>query len=313
MGNNISQPSRSRTELLEERLRKACAEHQRIQAIRGRSSKLIDENKKIIRAYIAAYESGKPFFARETIASLDQQLDAAREAGIPEGKDGIITLKDVVDREVSWPYITHPSVTNPNPHMNVPYPITVYWEKSEKPSGWRLSDLEEAFREHQESWNKSATCRSLIKILQESAAKLQMPIKKVVCFDLGGLDPRTLHGEFFDWMRRSATQHAAALTMAKTLSEAQGGVEAKCYTQDPAYTSVDEQLLAGLGFEVLGDPKGFLEVDESTLVFAVQPKMPVRQIVADLAKPAAMVWGKIEANRDGEISRDKIDEAVGRG
>lgn len=64
----------------------------------------------------------------------------------------------------------------------------------------------------------------------------------------------------------------------------------QCYAQAPVYTEADKQVLAHEGITVLDDPKGFLELDEQTAVFSVGPQVPVRQITADLTRPAMMVW-----------------------
>ncbi|KAL4786531.1 hypothetical protein BJX76DRAFT_346205 [Aspergillus varians] len=71
------------------------------------------------------------------------------------------------------------------------------------------------------------------------------------------------------------------------------GDEIKCYAQDPAYNDVDQALLRDIGIEPLDDPKGFLEIDEDTLVFSVSPNVPVKQVVADVQWPGAMIWNTV--------------------
>lgn len=66
-----------------------------------------------------------------------------------------------------------------------------------------------------------------------------------------------------------------------------------CFAQDPAYDAADRTVLAMEGISVLEDPYGFLAVDETTVVISVAPSVPVRQIVTDIARPAAMIWGRI--------------------
>ncbi|KAL4919049.1 hypothetical protein BDW62DRAFT_210001 [Aspergillus aurantiobrunneus] len=70
-----------------------------------------------------------------------------------------------------------------------------------------------------------------------------------------------------------------------------GGI--RCYAQDPAYNDVDKALLRSIGIEPLDDPKGFLEIDEYTLVFSVSPNVPVKQVVADVQWPGAMIWNTV--------------------
>ncbi|KAK3292441.1 uncharacterized protein B0H64DRAFT_228647 [Chaetomium fimeti] len=97
----------------------------------------------------------------------------------------------------------------------------------------------------------------------------------------------------------SMTQHILALTIRDFLAsgyatEAPGESrpEIKCYAQDPMYTPTDEQVLGEAGFTLVDDPRAFLEIDEASVVISVYPDIPVRQIVADIARPAVMIWNR---------------------
>ncbi|KAM3505159.1 hypothetical protein MY10362_003103 [Beauveria mimosiformis] len=293
--------------------------------------------KQLAQNYIAAYEAGKLFFPRDMVASLDRQIDALKLAGIESG--GRVTLKDVIGREGSWPLacpfslgecssnvysihwhlhqkMTHISVKFPKLMLDIDTPVSISYSESATPCGWPLADLEAAFRTHQASWLQSAACQSLTSILTTSAAALRTPIRKIVCFGLGRLDEweKTTREGLLESVRCSAFQHAAALTMAAALTTtatvAAIGEAVRCYAQDPAYAAEEKKLLAALGFTVLEDPKGFLEVDEATLVFSVIPNIPVRQVVADMGWPAAMVWNRIETDRQGEEGKDYTIEPI---
>ncbi|KAK3904685.1 hypothetical protein C8A05DRAFT_31504 [Staphylotrichum tortipilum] len=75
----------------------------------------------------------------------------------------------------------------------------------------------------------------------------------------------------------------------------------KCYAQDPVYEDVDHEVLGELGMTVLEHPRGFLEVDEAAVVFSLAPNVAVRQVVADIARPAVMVWERVcEIPREGD-------------
>ena len=94
---------------------------------------------------------------------------------------------------------------------------------------------------------------------------------------------------------RSSFQHALLLTLRDILGEkmANSNNEILCYAQDPAYTTTDEAILEEHGITVLDDPKAFLEVDGSTVVFSCAPNVPVKQIIADIARPAIVIWHRI--------------------
>lgn len=107
---------------------------------------------------------------------------------------------------------------------------------------------------------------------------------------------------FYDelpWVTRSAYQHALILTLRDILSERQDqGTEIACYAQDPFYTDIDKDVIEQSGITVLNDPQGFLEVDDSTVVLSFAADIPVRQIIADIAQPAMMIWDRIEFFED---------------
>ncbi|ATY62317.1 Sensitivity To Red Light Reduced-SRR1 [Cordyceps militaris] len=295
----------------------------------GHPSEDLAADRARVEKYIDAYEEGKLFFGRDTLASLDRQIDALRTAGAVgdyNGDGGVVTLKDVIGNEKSWsltppecntfcirytPHqiMTHMSTKYPEYLLEAETPLAIGYQHPVEPSGRPLCDLEAAFRAHQASWLASATCKSLTTTIAASVATLRAPINNIVCFGLGRLDEWKLTNtpeELAKSVQRAAWQHAAALTMAETLTRAQGGGgdEVRCYTQDPVYADVEKQLLAALGFEILEDPKGFLAVDDRTLVFSVTPNVPVRQIVADMVWPAAMVWDVIDKDRDDEWERE---------
>jgi hypothetical protein len=88
--------------------------------------------------------------------------------------------------------------------------------------------------------------------------------------------------------------------MAAALSQLTGhGIQ--CFVQDPAYGAADMEFLQGLGFTILSDPKGFLEIDENTLVFSISPNVPIKQIVSDVQWPAMMIWNTVEPKEEEKI------------
>ncbi len=94
----------------------------------------------------------------------------------------------------------------------------------------------------------------------------------------------------------SIARHLLALIVHDILvtSYGPGSYEIKCYAQDPIYTPVDEQVLGRAGFVVVDDPRAFLEVDEASVVIALAADIPARQIIADLARPAIILWDNVD-------------------
>lgn len=194
--------------------------------------------------------------------------------------------------------------------MTTSYTVFTEWMPVPK-SQLYYQTLEHAWVEANESWIRSSACQRLTTIL--SSAAISKSASQVICFGLGGLElgecerraldeatpgDRGLHSNNTA-IRACMIQHAAALTMATVLGR-RFRVDKKplaILTQDPAYTANDKALLTNKGFQVI-EGRGslaFTHVDDNTLVFSCHPDVPVKQIVADIARPAAMVWNKPDA------------------
>lgn len=190
-------------------------------------------------------------------------------------------------------YHSYQNILNPNPQrldnlLQPLSPITFSWTKSDYESRYSsLPDLNASFSKHTVEWEQSKTHKSFKQLLEN--LDITVKIDKIVCFGLGFLSNLNQRGE-----RQSHIQHASVLTMASTLAKRHPDQNSiRIYAQDPSYTDLDKTFLSSIGVTVLRDPKGFLEIDERTLVFSVAPEVCVRQIVADLNHPAAMVWNTV--------------------
>jgi hypothetical protein len=136
-------------------------------------------------------------------------------------------------------------------------------------------------------WDASAACRELVTTLQGVADAGRLPrVDKVVAFACN-------HPSSVERAERVAAEHALVLSIMDFFARRDPTTTVRCYSQDPVYEDVDREVLGELGMTVLDNPRGFLEVDESAAVFSQAPDIAVRQIVADIAKPALMIWDKV--------------------
>ena len=78
--------------------------------------------------------------------------------------------------------------------------------------------------------------------------------------------------------------------------------------QEPIYLDTCKEALRARGVEIAEPETGFLLVDERTLVITVSCNVPVRQIVADLARPAGMIWNRVEPEERRFSRGSVIDE-----
>jgi hypothetical protein len=141
--------------------------------------------------------------------------------------------------------------------------------------------LTEYFQEQIQAWKETDMCKRVVQILNQSA--VGHDINKIVAVALSGLSR--------DDRNRSAFQHALVLTMQEWLQTQQKTFS--CYAQDPGYNCVDKAVLSEHGIEVIDDPRAWLEVDERSILFSCAPNVPVKEIVADIARPAVVIWERV--------------------
>ncbi|KAL4805328.1 hypothetical protein BDV18DRAFT_18199 [Aspergillus unguis] len=262
------------------------------------------------------YNDGKGLFSRRMLASLDAQIDQGVDEVTIEDLDGVrqkYSLKIpewCMDFTTTSYRISYNSIQNltcihpsfPELSLREKSPISIcYTSSTEIYHKAPLPEVQAAFTKNAHQWEESQTCKDLTRHLTElvKQGRMSKSITKIVGFGLGSTS--SLEDGFHTV--RAHAQHAAMKTMARILAKRKekekghssraGSPEIKCYAQDPAYNDVDEGLLSSIGITTLDDPKGFLEIDESTLVFSVSPNVPVKQVVADVQWPAAMIWNTV--------------------
>ncbi|KAJ5489060.1 hypothetical protein N7539_003950 [Penicillium diatomitis] len=153
------------------------------------------------------------------------------------------------------------------------------------------------FLDRSRKWQKSEVAQQLVHILCAHAAGHE--ISKIIGLALGAISYDT------DDRSRSFVQHALLLTLQDWLMGRDKKDKPVCYAQDPAYRSVDRQILKEHGIEAIDDPRAWLEIDNESIVFSVAPNVPVKEIVADIARPAIVIWERVgynDADREGKMS-----------
>lgn len=132
-------------------------------------------------------------------------------------------------------------------------------------------------------------CWAQLRATLRAAAPRMPAVTKIVAFAMGTISLRDHPNRSYT---RSLQQHALVLAIRSILDEereeGRGGLA--CFAQDPEYSEVDKAVLREHGITVLEDPQGFLDVDEGSVVLSFSPNVPVKQIVADIARPAMIMW-----------------------
>ncbi|KAM7216612.1 hypothetical protein V8F06_008023, partial [Rhypophila decipiens] len=150
-------------------------------------------------------------------------------------------------------------------------------------------------------WESGPECAELRALI----SKTEFPrVRKIVGFGCGSLSEDSMFSN-----RPPMFQHTFMLTLRDLLQQKQG-VTVQVFAQDPAYNVRHKDALSAVGIKAVDDPDGWLEVDDETIVFTVFPTVPVRQVIADIARPAAMIWRRVEML--GRYSSSFLDEASPR-
>ena len=159
--------------------------------------------------------------------------------------------------------------------------LSVIWLEIEPSKSPPAEKLCEALHATVTTWEASDHFAQLNAVLATVAPP--RTVNKVIAFALGSLS--------WDAQPSAQTilQHAFLLALGKSLAPHDGRL-LTCYAQDPAYTTEDKEVLAGEGISILYDPQGFIDVDDDTILLSIAPNVPVSQIVADIARPAVIVW-----------------------
>ncbi|KAI1426307.1 hypothetical protein F5Y12DRAFT_784031 [Xylaria sp. FL1777] len=107
-------------------------------------------------------------------------------------------------------------------------------------------------------------------------------VNKVIAFGLGRI------GFLIPGSSQSFYEHAAARVIANAVGEVSPSTSIALVVQDPLYTDVCKSVLGEFDFDVIEGfgAKGFALIDEHTVVLAHHPSFPLREIIADLGRPA---------------------------
>ncbi|KAK0109552.1 hypothetical protein ONS95_002238 [Cadophora gregata] len=169
-------------------------------------------------------------------------------------------------------------------------------------------ELDLIFEDKMLAWNGSASYNLLSSYI-DTHIKTRT-VAKIVCFGLGDMFRRPP-----DWMRkddaskaeitrgkdRRIFHHLIALTLAE-ICRNHGSEAVQLITQDPDYSNETVKFLERKGFTIFGKfgAEGFAVIDQDSIVFSPFAEAPVKQIIADLARPALIITNGFKTFNDSE-------------
>lgn len=167
-----------------------------------------------------------------------------------------------------------------------------------------ISDPYTVFAENRRRWEESSSCDVLVTWLNSHLSTRK--VTKVVCFGLGDIcreppewfkrqelqnDAELSNADLMcEFVRPCMVQHAIARTIADMCGNIAGG-KVQLLAQDPDYSEQTKEVLELYGFSIVGQfgAGGFAEIDDNTAVFSAFVEAPLKQIIADIARPILVI------------------------
>ncbi|KAI2610000.1 uncharacterized protein GGS25DRAFT_487064 [Hypoxylon fragiforme] len=115
-------------------------------------------------------------------------------------------------------------------------------------------------------------------------------VTKLLCFGLGDMALMAESEKTREVQIVKMCQHAVAATLAEAFSPLSPD-KFEAFAQDPAYSKTSKELLEAYDIQVIGEhgAGGFALIDDESIVYCRYPKVPMSQIIADLARPAIII------------------------
>ncbi|EGD93097.1 hypothetical protein TESG_00653 [Trichophyton tonsurans CBS 112818] len=278
-----------------------------------------------------AYDDGVPLFTKSALREIQKQLTSDLRAGQKvsiKGIDGVTVEFDVKTGDVvlsgtnseyvamkpSVYYRSLASILSCRYGINIRYctmgiqhPVFLQHDATKeiidiKPTK-DYDSVKKSFTDIQQRWESSDTCLQLRAALKDIKLPQDIIINKIVAFACGSISGDRKSPSDAYWAassrERSSYQHSMLCTLQDTLKARKGCHEVQCFAQDPIYTGIDSKILGEAGITIVEDPEGFLQVDDATVVVSLYPNAPIKQVVADISRPAVIIWDVFTEDGDG--------------
>ncbi|KAM5486946.1 hypothetical protein MaudMau93_004829 [Microsporum audouinii] len=265
----------------------------------------------------ALYDNGAPFFTKDALREIQEQLKGDLRVGQKisvRGLDGVTVEFDVIAGQVIRPAEADTEYVA----LEIHHPVALRHKVTKERIGARpirdFDTVKASFMEVLQRWDSSTTCLELQATLNQVKFPQSFKISKIVAFACGSISLDSITEDmstrplYQSLRERSSYQHALLRTLQNTISNLDGCHNIQCFAQDPIYTSVDSKVLGEFGISILDDPEGFIRVDDTTLVVSLMPNVPVKQIIVDIARPAMIIWDS--SPEDGVYFTDPTSSRV---
>ena len=123
-------------------------------------------------------------------------------------------------------------------------------------------------------------------------------VSKIVAMSTGNLSATPQKNGDMSTNHRNAKKISLLLEIREYISKKHDGKSIPCHVHHIAYTANDKEFLKSKGLNILGGYLDFLkEVDDTTLLVAISPRIAIRQFAAEFKlRPKAILWESHENN-----------------
>ncbi|KAL3478925.1 hypothetical protein BJX99DRAFT_255931 [Aspergillus californicus] len=274
------------------------------------------------RVAAALYSSGTRLFTKKDLEDIEQQLRQSytmKRFSLRQINGRIIQISNPMfqaKNPICKPYVKFQEywqLVKAQPHgppteMSL-CSYTVDWEdQTTRNSEGIIAQPIQVFDRFYLLWQNSKTCKQLTALLQDILGI--NAVKKVLCFGLGDFClsmsewVKKEHGSWdekydVENVMSCIIQHSMAATIAQLYS---GNKTLPIFAQDPGYTELAEEILTKKEFEIVGThgAGGFAEIDDETIIISPFINAPVKQIIADLARPVLIISTGFEVPNENE-------------
>ncbi|EGD92384.1 hypothetical protein H112_00046 [Trichophyton rubrum D6] len=273
-----------------------------------------DEAKSFVKK---AYDDGVPLFTKSALREIQKQLKGDLRAGQKvsiKSIDGVPVEFDVKTGEVVLSGINSEYVAM-RPSVYYRSLASILADRDDIDIGYCTIEIQHpVFLRHDftkdiidikptkdydslnKSWESSDICLQLRAALKDIKLPQNLIINEIVAFACGSISGDRKGPSDAYWAARSRERSSYQHPMLRTL---QGCHEVQCFAQNPIYTSVDSKVLGEAGITIVADLEGFLQVDDAAVVVSLYPNAPVKQVVADISRPAVIIWDVFTDDGDG--------------
>ena len=176
-------------------------------------------------------------------------------------------------------------------------PFPTYFVLLQQSEGLSLEEISRNYDERKWEHYRGEINQRIMEAL-EKIGDCMTNVSKIVAMSTGNLSATPQKNGDMSANHRNAKKISLLLEIREYISKKHDGKSIPCHVHHIAYTANDKEFLKSKGLNILGGYPDFLEeVDDTTLLVAISPRIAIRQVAAEFKlRPKAILWESHENN-----------------